>query len=107
MVPALIACNLANNFYVNGAPGEIIRAARSPLRGRPSGDRHRRYAAQSSNSLVVRREFELKHQTTRTDGLFSNRKIMVRPERFALQTKYLFYIDKYFINLLHIACTDM
>jgi len=34
-------------------------------------------------------------------------KTMVRPERFELPAKYLFYIDKYFINLLHIACTDM
>jgi hypothetical protein len=34
-------------------------------------------------------------------------KELARPERFELPTKYLFYIDKYFINPLHIACTGM
>ena len=40
-----------------GSPGRIIRATRSPLRGRPTGD-HRRFAA-LSNRLVVCRRFEL------------------------------------------------
>jgi hypothetical protein len=54
-----------------GAPGEIIRAARSPLRGRPSGDRHRRCAALSSNSLVVCREFESLRRAASNDEGFS------------------------------------
>jgi hypothetical protein len=32
---------------------------------------------------------------------------LVRPERFELPAKYLYYISKYFQNPLHITCTGM
>ncbi len=57
--------------------------------------------------LVVCREFELWPTSGRTQPVFLVRKMMVRPERFELPTKYLYYINKYFINFLHIACTGM
>ncbi len=94
-----------------GAPGEIIRAARSPLRGRPSGVQRRsgavlrglrplvvRFAADRRRAtrvdvqlgrgrpscrtlLVFCREFELSREMVETGRWSSSREIMVRPER--------------------------
>ncbi len=90
-----------NDLDVGGAPGEIIRAARSPcaltLRVALKGDRHRRYTPLSSNSLVFCREFAFKRQMGNNYWRFLAPQKLVRPERFELPTSW--FVARHSIQL--------
>jgi hypothetical protein len=88
VTPADLGRPTVLNTFEIGAPGQIIGATRSPLRGRPSGDRHRRCAALSSNRLVVCRRFELFAQSfSVADGETMPRN-EVRPDGFEPPTPW-------------------
>jgi hypothetical protein len=69
-------------------PDGLFALRAHPYRGRPSGDRHRRCAALSSNRLVVCRRFELFAQSfSVADGEIMPRN-KVRPDGFEPPTPW-------------------
>jgi len=63
---------------LNGAPGEIIRAARSPLRGRPSGDQLGLRAKLSNSACLSAGSSNHDVEPTPTTKDSQARKTMVR-----------------------------